>query len=40
MDQPLTWLKQYAQKDGSTRHLKVLEEGLPVVFKASSAKTR
>ena len=32
MDEPPRWLNEIAQRDGLSRHLKMLEEGVPEVF--------
>ncbi|MBI3850616.1 MAG: MBL fold metallo-hydrolase [Verrucomicrobia bacterium] len=32
MDEPPRWLREIAHRDGITHHLKILEEGTPVIF--------
>jgi L-ascorbate metabolism protein UlaG (beta-lactamase superfamily) len=32
MDEPPRWLKELCQTNGMTQHLKILEEGVPVIF--------
>jgi L-ascorbate metabolism protein UlaG (beta-lactamase superfamily) len=32
MDAPPRWLREIAQRDGMSHHLKMLEEGVPQVF--------
>ena len=32
MDEPPRWLQELAQKEGLTKHLRILEEGIPEVF--------
>jgi hypothetical protein len=32
MDEPLRWMREIAAKENLTRELRILDEGVPVVF--------